>query len=543
MRKTRRSGFVVRKMPALLAAAFAAALSACAAIDTKQNVRDAALDLKKGPETAPYRSITNFSEGLRCMDNQLLDYGVRDVSVIVEDIVDETKKVNAGTKEMLISSISDMTRRSRAIKPIAYGKDSGNTIGFLFQAQQRDHYAVVPPFGIRGAITQFDDAVVRKNLDGGISVSPYLSVGAANTATASVVGLDLSVLSTQDLSIVAGTSSRNQVIVLKEGQGLESEAAIKKFGINFSVSVARQEGLSQALRTLVELASIEVVGRLARVPYWTCLGATDADPDVQNEIRDWYDAMLANPAEMIEYFQRQMRQRKLYNGPVDGVVNPELMEAVARYREVLGMSREPKLSLDLFRAYLRADHRALAAKISQSSAAPAAAAQPAATATPVPAPAAAVTAAVATPATAAAAPLRLLVESSNNATVFKRGELVNLVVKPNRDAHVYCYLRDETARIQRFYPNRFARDSLVPAARPLQLPGAMRFQIVANNKGVRETVACFATESDVMADLPPTVAGADFDPLAVTSIEQLRAAFASTTRNSFGEGYFNVEIR
>jgi hypothetical protein len=27
-------------------------------------------------------------------DNTLLDYGVRDVSVIVEDILDETKKVN-----------------------------------------------------------------------------------------------------------------------------------------------------------------------------------------------------------------------------------------------------------------------------------------------------------------------------------------------------------------------------------------------------------------------------------------------------------------
>jgi hypothetical protein len=508
--------------------ALAALLAACATnpIDTRREVRQQAAAASKGPQAAPFRSITNFSDGLRCMDNHLLDYGVRDVAVIVEDILDETKKVNAGTKEMLISAVSDMTRRSRAIKPIAYGKDSGNTIGFLFQAQQREHFAVVPPFGVRGSITQFDDAVVRKNLDGGFSVSPYFSVGAANTATASVIGLDLNVIATHDLSVVAGVTSRNSVIVLKEGKGLESEAAIKKFGINFSVSVARQEGQSQALRTLVELAAIELIGRLARVPYWTCLGATDADPAVQEEIRDWYDAMLANPVEMIEFFQRQMRARRIYNGPLDGVVNDELKAAVAHYREALGLSREAKISLDFFQAYLRANHREVTAKLP-----------------PLPVAAAPVASTASAAAPAKPVALTLAAGASGGAQVFKRGALISLTVKPNRDAHVYCYLRDENAAIQRFYPNRFAKDSLVAAERPLELPGKMRFRIVANNKGVRETIACFATDRDVLAELPAAAAGGDFEPLAAKSIEQLRAAFAAATRNNFGEAYFHVDVR
>ena len=41
------------------------------------------------------------------------------------------------------------------------------------------------------------------------------------------------------------------------------------------------------------------------------------------------------------------------------------------------------------------------------------------------------------------------------------GESMGLVVQPMADAHVYCYLRDEASKVQRFYPNRFARDSLV----------------------------------------------------------------------------------
>ena len=200
-----RPGFIKRALPLAIAATLSACASIESATDTRKEVVDAAQTAKKGPTAAPYKSITNFSDGLRCMDNKLLDYGVRDVSVIVEDILDETKKVNAGTKDMLISAISDMTKRSRAIRPIAYGKDSGNTIGFLFQAQQREPFAVVPPFGVRGSISQFDDAIVRKNIDGGISIEPYLNVGAAKSAQATVIGLDLSMLSTADLAVVSGS--------------------------------------------------------------------------------------------------------------------------------------------------------------------------------------------------------------------------------------------------------------------------------------------------------------------------------------------------
>lgn len=521
--------FLKRTLPLALAASLCACASIESAKDTRRQVVETAQTVKQGPAVVPYKSITNFSDGLRCMDNMLLDYGVRDVSVIVEDILDETKKVNAGTKDMLISAISDMTKRSRAIKPIAYGKDSGNTIGFLFQAQQREHFAVIPPFGIRGSISQFDDAIVRKTIDGGISIEPFINVGAAKSATASVVGLDLNVLTTSDLAVVSGVSSRNSVIFIKEGKGIDGEATIKKFGINFSMSVQRQEGLSQSLRTLVELASIELVGRLARVPYWTCLGATDADPAVQAEITDWYDSMAANPAELIEYFQRQLRARKVYYGRVDGQVNDEFKEAVARYREALGESREPKFTIEFFRAYLRSDHRAMEGKVAPvlpTAAAPAA--------TPTAAPSAA----------APTAPtLSLSVGSASGTTLFQRGAVVDLLIRPSRDAHVYCYLRDENASIQRIYPNRFARDSLVPAARPLELPGKARFQIVANQKGLRETVACFAADRDLLAELPAGAAGTDFTPLGVASIAELKAAFAATTRNQFAEGYFNVDIK
>lgn len=521
-----------------------AALSACATLDADKHVAEKAKEMKTGPTSAPYKSITSFANGLRCMDNLLLEYGTRDVAVIVEDLADQTKKVNAGTKDMLISAVSDMTRRSRAIRLVAYGQDSGNTVGFLFQALRRDHFSVVPQYSLRGSISQFDDALVRRNVDAGVSITPYLGLGYASTSQASVLGIDLTMLSTQDLGVVPGVASRNSVILFKAGKGFDGEAEYHKFGINFSLSTATQEGQSQALRSLVELAAIELFGRLAKVPYWSCLGASNNDEAVQSEMRDWYDAMLANPTEIIEYFQQQMRARRVYDGPIDGVVNPQIKEAVARYREALGLSREPKLSYDFFQAYLSANHREVSSRVEPvvtEAVPPAPAAPPAAAAAAAAAPAAGKIAAAVGAAAATPGRLNLQLSTLNNVTRFGGGEPVLLSVMPTRNAHVYCYLQDENLQISRFFPNRFRKDSRVEAGRGLQLPGAMRFEIRMNPRGKQETVSCFATERDVMPDLPGTFAGTDFEPLPIVSLEQLREAFVTVSGGNIAQEYFHVQ--
>ncbi|HEU0201362.1 MAG TPA: DUF4384 domain-containing protein [Burkholderiaceae bacterium] len=512
----------------LLAVAIGAAMTGCATLDPKVETVNKTADIKQAPESAPHRSITNFSSALKCMDNLMIDYGVRDVSVMVEDILDQTKKVNAGTKDMLISAVSDMTKRSRAIRLVAFGQDSNNVIAFLQQAGRKSQYEVIPEFDIKGSITQLDENLIKSGRDLGAGFGRYFNIGVSKDAASNMIGLDLTVLSTDDFSVISGVTSRNSVIIFKEGQGLDGDAAIKKFGISFNMTLNRSEGQSQALRNLVELAVIELFGKLTKTPYWTCLGSDGNNEEVKNEVQDWYYGMASNPSELVAYFQRQMRVRRVYNGPVDGVPNPEVKEAVARYREVLGLSREEKIDPDFFAAYLRADHRVLASKVE-----PVIATSPAPGAPPAPA--------VAAKGPAAAPSVMVL--SSDNVPTFKRGSLVNLVVKPSRDAHVYCYLRDENAQIQRFYPNRFKKDSLVPASTQLDLPGKMRFQIVANNKGVREQIACFATERDVLSELPAEVRGGDFETLPVKSLDQVKQAFAATTRNNFGEGYFNVEVR
>ena len=515
-----------------LALAMAGSLAGCASqLDLTKKTVDETQAVKQGTQTAPFRSITGFSSSLRCMDNLMIDHGVRDVSMLVEDIVDQTKKVNAGTRDMLISAVSDMTRRSRAIRVIAFGRDATNVISFLASAQRQSAYEVTPQFDIKGSVSQFDENVIRNQRDLGFGIQPFLNLGASRDAASSVLGLDLSVLTTDDMSILPGVTSRNSVVILKQGSGTDADAAYHKFGVSFSMSLSKSEGQAQALRGLVELAVIELMGKLTKTPYWNCLGA---DPKGSEEIRaemsDWYYAMAASRVELIAYFQNQLRRRGFYEGPIDGQFNPAIDEAIGNYRAALGLSKQALLDEALFNAYLTADHTKIP-RPEKPATAPAAAAAPTLSA-----------AALSRP-TPQAEPMRLLLATQNGQTSFASGEAISLTLRPNRDAYVYCYLLDEQAKVTRFFPNRFAKDPLIAAAQALQLPGRMRFQLAIKSRGARESIACFATPKDVMAQLSASVVGIDFEPLPVKSLEQVRAAFVAATGGALAQETLHVQAK
>jgi hypothetical protein len=54
-------------------------------------------------------------------------------------------------------------------------------------------------------------------------------------------------------------------------------------------------------------------------------------------------------------------------------------------------------------------------------------------------------------------------------------------------------------------------------------------------------VSCFATERDIMADLPGSFAGVDFEPLPIASLEQLREAFVTVSGGNIAQEYFHVQ--
>lgn len=468
--------------PKFNARAFMAAL-ACSTVvgcaPVKQDVKEELPKLLKGPEEVPQRTITNFSPALRCMDNLMINYGVYDISMLVEDIRDSTEKVKVGAKDMLISAISEMTRRSHAIRLIAFGNDSGNLVSFLASANQTTPYAVVPQYDIRGSISQLDKSVAAKDVAGGLNIEKF-GIGGAKTANASVMALDLAVMNTSDYSVIPGVVSKNTIVIFKEGKGVDADASIGKFGVNFSMNLTRSEGDAQAMRNLIELASIELVGKLTKTPYWTCMGIDPQKPEIQNEVYDWYYNLVADQ-QIVQYFQMHLANRGFYSGGVDGQYNAQLTQAVKDYQAALGMEPTGNINREVFDALL---NKPVPEKPT------AVAAQPVAT--------------------SQVASLDIRYASGAKGSL-KRGERFEVVIQPSTDAHVFCYFADAKGSIQRFFPNRFTPDSLVKAKEPLTLPGKLPFKLYASERN--EQMACFSSPQPVMTKLPHEVKGTDFENL------------------------------
>lgn len=500
-------------------------LAAC--VTTESSVRKDATEVanavRTAPEQSPLRTITSFTPALRCMDNMFLMYGVRDLVVISEDLNDNTKKVSAGTRDMLFSAVSEMTKRSKAVRLIAYGADSSNLVSFMKEAEKKNLFQLTPKYGIRGSITQLDENVAKKTEGGGISFKDF-GVGRAATAAATILGLDLTMMSTEDLSIVSGVTSSNSVAIFKSGSGLEAEAGYKKFGINYQANLSRSEGTAQALRNLVELSVVELFGKLTKTPYWVCLGANSQSETVKNEISDWYSGMYSD-GEIVAYWQQQMRIRGVYAGEVNGQNDDALIDAITAYREAMGLEKNAVVDLKFFTTYLEANHYDVAPKARERLAANQPAAAPSAAKNDT-------------------TPIRISVTSMKGSNQFSRGEKLALKVTPSRDAYVYCFMQDENRKVARFFPNRFSRDALVNAKSGIQLPNGKEFSINANTKGVPEHIMCFAAGKDVYAEVLPAIGGGDIDtPTQVQSLAEIRSVFEKVAGSSLGVGSFTLNVR
>jgi hypothetical protein len=444
--------------------------SGCATLQAEAPVREGLDEMRKGKMTAPTRVMTNFSTALRCMDRQFSDFGIKDMQVMIEDLNDKTAKVPAGATDMFVSAMSQMTTRSQAINFKAFGEDTKNLSAFLRTAGTKGPYQTqnLPDFLIRGSISQFDDNILKKNVDIGASLgdakTTFLSAGYTQSATGRELGMDLSVMRTADLGLVPGVTARNSMFLMSTGKGLDAEAGYKKLGINFLTSVSRMEGNSRALRNLVELSAIELMGKLTRIPYWRCLDVPNENDEVKSEIEDWHEGLWANGApEVFAYYQHHLNTLGMLPKYERGKPDEDFKFALRVYKKALGLKPSGAVNLELFRTHLTSDRTKLWKEIA--------------------------------PLFAAESKERLMVKIQPiERAPYKRGQIVNLNVAPNIPAYIACFIQDEDNEIYRIWSS--APTSRVSADTPPAVIPMPRGLLKTDTKGRPMQVTCFTTRTD-----------------------------------------------
>ena len=505
----------LRSCPLLVVAVVAWALSGCVSNPSQRTlaeVREQANPVDQGA-----RAVTNFTPALRCMDELMFDTGIRDVTLMMEDLTDATQRVPASARDMMTSAISDMTRRSRAVRLSVFGGDQQNLLQFLQQAEQQSPFAVIPQYSLRGGISQFDDSVDKRSVSVGATlVERLFGVRFGSETRFSVLGFDAAMVETQSLTLMPGVTTKNLTVIAdRDASAGDGQARLSNPGLDlvFSFSASRSEGPAQAARNMVELAAVELVGKLLRLPYWQCLGTRDDEAEVVREMEDWF--LSLSDAELISFLQERMRERRYYDGPANGRLNPEFAAALNRYRTALGLPPDDSVDLAFFKAFITAKvapgpfatRRVLAL------------AEPAAARPEQP-----------------AAPALVFAQDGEAVQIDLRAQPstrqrgVDLLVQVNRPGYLYCYSRDPVSgAIVRIYPNRFARDPRIDGGKPLRLPDGQRFVL-----NPAAEYACLHASREVYGDLPPPLRWGDFEEVRLKSFDEIRRHFAEVSGSEIG---------
>lgn len=316
--------------------------------------------LDTSPPDIPVRNITAFTPALVCMDQMLLDKNVNPIYVTTAPIPDFSESRGAagyGAREMLISALSEMTRKSGAIRYVAYDRSTPDIIALNSVHPKKQNFRA-PDFFIRGAVTQIDSSPWSMQKGGSANAETVTNdvhgtgYSSSNSAQISTVSLDLNMGMVSTYEIIPGISSANSLSVTKTGKSDEVSLSFWKVGALYNINEHQATAMSTALRTLSEVGVIELFGELYGVPYWQCLSKVDGQNSVDLQIQAIYQEM--DKVSRMEFISQELR-RQGYLEEVDLVLvqgelimSDDFRAALAHYRADRNLFGNTLINFHLF---------------------------------------------------------------------------------------------------------------------------------------------------------------------------------------------------
>ncbi len=388
----------------------------------------------------PGRILTPYTESLVCLDQLMASQprGTQRQAISVGLTPDATGRISPGLRDMIMATLVRATASSNALVPtevltpgtlptaVTVGSPGAIT-GLLLPSPHANSVQVL------GALTQADRNVQAQNAQAGIGFGEN-RFGVSQNSDISNIGIDLRLAQPDTTRTLLAVS--NQVTLKNSSRGASADFAIRGVGINFELSFDEREGLHQAVRTLVELSLLELLGQYTRVPYWRCLQLNRSHPGVQRQIASWFRTL--DERGLDDYVRRRLR--------VLGYTIPNSPEsaasAIGLFQREQGLVPNGQPTFETFAALVDAQ---------LSAAAPG----PTPDALPSPEP---------------TGPRRLRLDVTE---VELPQPLLQLSVSLDRGGNLACFYRDEEGGIWRILPSQHQPDSGASADAPLRIPPAI----------------------------------------------------------------------
>lgn len=227
------------------------------------------------PSSKPVQNITDFSGALACVDRLIEDTESGDVILMIDRIPNESgERLASSAKTMLMTAIQKIGARSRKIKFVVMGGAAEKVAEMARERDKEKHDLTFqyPDYFITGAITQAERGVAKQGQGFGLKVEKVAGIDYGKHKTMSAIGLDLQMGNIKNMQLLPNVVSSNLLAVYESGTEFSAGiAVIKKTDLDYSMEYSHEEGMSAAIRNLIELGTIEVFGKLLNLHYEQCL--------------------------------------------------------------------------------------------------------------------------------------------------------------------------------------------------------------------------------------------------------------------------------
>jgi hypothetical protein len=322
------------------------------------------------PANLPTPVVTNFNESLSCMDDLMLINKVSPIYLVSEGIGNYTsdRSISAGGLDMLITTLSRMSIRSKAVLFVAYGVESQSLLN-LQGAHPDSKNFYVPDYFIRGGVTQHNKSMWSGQEGDGLSVSvdtgslvnhgSFFSIlgsedyGGSNSNGASYgsVTLDMSAGFISTLQMIPGVSSANTLAIKANSSNSHSvDLTLGDVGYSYEMSNNYNRDFNQVYRSLVQVGLIEIIGKIQGIPYWRCLANAGTVEAKDIELREQFIKLqVSDVKSLVRFVQSALSDLLYYTGEINGILDTATRESLSRYQHHMGLLASGTLGYDTFR--------------------------------------------------------------------------------------------------------------------------------------------------------------------------------------------------
>ena len=474
---------------------------------------------EQSPLVTPSNSASAMREGLACMDRMLAAEQVPSTLVAVKSIPDPSGLFSTGTKDMVITALSRMSRTSQAFRVVDYEVDAlkQDTVQTMTSLLLNNNQIELrkPQIYVTGSISFGDKTVVSKRKSVGVSTA-NTDTGYSWDLLGTVVGLDLHLGDMNSRTLYPGLDSANELVVATGGRSVELGGRatglprhVYRMGVQYEVAAEVNQGAGGAVRLLVDLATIELVGKWAKIPYWQCIDYEQNHPEFKRQMRTWFDEQSAT--DRINLAQRVLQAQGTWTGAVDGKDSTALRNAIASYQASLDITPVGVVNFETYAGLLR-NYVGMSAedKLASSYSPQSNELTPREHALPMNNP----------PHDGLA--LALLGQKEPKLQV---GSSVVVRIAPSRSGFLYCYYKDAANVVSQIYPNPQQQAVVAQGNMGLMVPDVSQANsfLIETARAGTEQVYCAMTTKPLTGKLPAAYTDAKLAPIeGLSSIDAVQ---------------------